>query len=462
MKYIIYCFLVLFSISLGNSFVYAESKRTPLPGKLLYADIVKVENNYKLSRISNSSLLINLNDLTPTVDTAEHDCGVYAGNGRPVSGNSRSCPPESLFRITKTDKTKTAAFTVLMFGMSAILGNHVRYSYFDMELFKAATDQVIPEHDRTRYVNMYNELSVYNNSLKAKTNEIESFKKIKVKELKDKYIIPYKQKKNNAKYILSVNDKSGFYDNSISHSQLLRLYENSFDSFDFTEQPNIELVINTTPESFDKIISETKTNIENLTNTYISNVPQELENYEKYLVKRSSLLFVNRLVESRINDYRIDLNVPETILVEDKNEIQVPIKLTILSKNFNNIYPRDRFDDKNISLHFDGKKIIITNKTSYFVQIKTISAYYNNNIDNQIYDLELPPKSYKEIFFSPSSIAGQSYYQDINAQLAKSKNVSFGFAVKYRLVEMNTDKTLFKINKYNVYSLLREQYKQSN
>lgn len=457
MKYIMYFFLVLLSVSLGNNFASAESLRTSLPGETLYADIVKLENNYKLSRISNSKLLINLNDMTPTVDTAEHNCGVYAGNGRPVSGNSKSCPPESLFRISKIDKTKTAAYTTLMFGMSALLGNHVRYSYFDMDLFKTATDQAIPETNRTRYINKFIELSEYKNYSETKINEIESYKNSKANDLKNKYIIPYKQKINDANYTLTLNDKSGFYDKSINFSQLVRLYENNFDIFHFTDKPISVLKIETTPENFDEIINKTKSNIKELTDFYSSNIPKDLENYEKFLIKQSSTVLVHKLIESSYNDYTIDLNVPDIIAVKQKDEIQVPIKLTILAKTFNNIYPSDQFSDQNISIYFDGKKIKLTNKTNYFVQIKNISTYYNNNIDNQSYDIELPPKSYKEMFFSPYSIAAQSYYPNINAKSAKNKNVSFGFAVKYRLVEMNTDKTLFKVNKYNVYSLLSVQ-----
>lgn len=47
----------------------------------------------------------------------------------------------------------------------------------------------------------------------------------------------------------------------------------------------------------------------------------------------------------------------------------------------------------------------------------------------------------------------EAYYA-LTKDEALSKNIMFGFAIKYRIIQQDIDKTLFRINTYNVYKLL--------
>lgn len=54
-------------------------------------------------------------------------------------------------------------------------------------------------------------------------------------------------------------------------------------------------------------------------------------------------------------------------------------------------------------------------------------------------------------------IKSESTYEKMTAEIAKARNSNFGFAVKYRLVEQNVDKTLYQVRKFNLYEVLESR-----
>lgn len=137
--------------------------------------------------------------------------------------------------------------------------------------------------------------------------------------------------------------------------------------------------------------------------------------------------------------------------------------VTILSKSFTNVYPLYTNEDTALRIDFDGEKIRFTNKTTNFVQIKSISVYYNDEISNfNLGDraIELPPVAKTKDPLSINNyvldnVKKESNYLDLTISYASTRNISFGFAIKYRLVEQNVDRTLYKQNDYNLLHVLQ-------
>ena len=74
--------------------------------------------------------------------------------------------------------------------------------------------------------------------------------------------------------------------------------------------------------------------------------------------------------------------------------------------------------------------------------------------------MELPPQTFKKIDASlihSSNILNEAKYRNITSTWANNTNYLFGYAVKYRVVEQNLDKTLYKLYKYNVGKTIAEQ-----
>jgi hypothetical protein len=136
--------------------------------------------------------------------------------------------------------------------------------------------------------------------------------------------------------------------------------------------------------------------------------------------------------------------------------------VTVVARTFENIFPKYINEDNSLRVECDGSSILFINKTDKFLQIKTISVYYNAEISNFNFgdkSLELAPQAItKEPLLIKSyitpDIKKMSEYRNITKDSALQQNISFGFAVKYRLVEQNIDRTLYKQNKYNLYNVL--------
>ncbi len=135
--------------------------------------------------------------------------------------------------------------------------------------------------------------------------------------------------------------------------------------------------------------------------------------------------------------------------------------VTILSKKFSNIYPKYTNEDKSLRIDFDGTEVWLVNKTNNYLQVKSISVYYNGKIsDLKLGEsaLELPPQSTKKEpilidTLASDEVKAQALYQ-ITKDSVMNRNILFGFAIKYMVVEQNIDKTLFNQKKYNLYDVI--------
>lgn len=144
----------------------------------------------------------------------------------------------------------------------------------------------------------------------------------------------------------------------------------------------------------------------------------------------------------------------------DQARSEVPVNLVIHSKDFYSVKPTATVSDKNIQLMFDGNSFTLTNKTDKYVQIKSISCYNDDVISTYQTEIELAPDAKRassdlvDKIFSGSKFTGSLNYFNMKASIARNKNVTFGFALKYRVGEENVDRTLYKTDSYNLLKLL--------
>lgn len=168
------------------------------------------------------------------------------------------------------------------------------------------------------------------------------------------------------------------------------------------------------------------------------------------------------LIISRLGSpYSIKIDPPSYKLKHNSEGYVLRPTVTVNGKTFENVFPRYVNEDAYLRLEFDGKNINFTNKSDKFLQIKSISTYYNDEITSIALekDIELPPQSTIKRQLSIFEIASDrivrlARYQNVTKDSALQQNISFGFAVKYRIVEQHIDKTLYKLHKYNLYDVL--------
>lgn len=165
-------------------------------------------------------------------------------------------------------------------------------------------------------------------------------------------------------------------------------------------------------------------------------------------------------------DRRFNINIEPNFYTLKYNLEGYFLKPTVIitSKNFSQVYPVYTNEDKSVLINFDSEKIWFTNKTEQFIQIKSLAIYYNGEISNINLgerSIELAPNAtLREPLhigaFSLENIQKMSNYKTTK-DTAASQNILFGFAIKYRLVEQNIDRTLYKQNKYNLFNILKSK-----
>ena len=115
---------------------------------------------------------------------------------------------------------------------------------------------------------------------------------------------------------------------------------------------------------------------------------------------------------------------------------------------------------RDIEVILEGKSLSITNLTGKYITLDAVSLYHDQNVLTkggsafQNY-IELAPGSITTLSLNEFDLSGlKTSYQGLTKEKAKKTEVQFGFAVKYRITDENTPKTLYEKKSYNLYKLL--------
>lgn len=136
-------------------------------------------------------------------------------------------------------------------------------------------------------------------------------------------------------------------------------------------------------------------------------------------------------------------------------------KIIIEKIDYKEIYPSFKNSNSDISISFnpETKAMKLSNKTNKFIQVNSVSLYYGDSIytisdnKNSNYSTELSPESFKTFIISQGIV--ESEYKEVTKRKALDTNMSFGFAVKYTVGDNSRNKTLYRLDKANLYNLIK-------
>jgi len=128
------------------------------------------------------------------------------------------------------------------------------------------------------------------------------------------------------------------------------------------------------------------------------------------------------------------------------------------SINYRKLFPVSfQAVDKNITLTSVDGAINIANKTDSFVTIESMSFYHNGKVATlHKMSIELPPGSEKVItrISALPIVWDRISFLDVTKMEASRKKIEYGFAVKYKVVDTDREKTLLKIHSYRLVDLI--------
>lgn len=259
--------------------------------------------------------------------------------------------------------------------------------------------------------------------------------------------------------VISIDDKSGLYTNDVDFNSLVKVAVN-----DIKPAISGNFILGACADySYikDAVVKRSAMN----TSSVVYNIG-ELNNDIK--VAKDSLTSQTSYYKVEKNNYNSKYNYTFDVAVTvpfSKNEMPVPVKVTIASKNYDKpLFPSNTFTDKNISIELKSGHIKIRNNTDQYIKLLSITTYLNDIVSNySLKDdqaIELPPHSssndIKYDSLVTNSVLDASKIINMTLNLSKSTQVSFGIAAKYRIGEQNIDKTLYtKQKNYSVHDILK-------
>jgi hypothetical protein len=197
-----------------------------------------------------------------------------------------------------------------------------------------------------------------------------------------------------------------------------------------------------------------------------ANNASKLKKYQAELSEENGDIYVkkSRRTNYLLDNLNYDLEVPINLKIEQgkltKNAI---VELTIKGRNYTNILP-ESYENKNkeIEVSLDGQTLTLTNKTDKYITLDALSLYHNTNVltrggDNFQNFSELAPGTERQVSLNEFNLDSLTKdYHDLTKQKASKTNIVFGFAIKYRITELDAPRTLYKKTNYNLYKILAE------
>lgn len=345
-----------------------------------------------------------------------------------------------------------AAATVTMLGTNVATGTFADPKFFNKDTFL----KIVKDNDLRKY---QAEILLLRNYAYQKANEISR--------LYDKALLDYKNNKSKIFISYSIEDKSGLFvqssfdryyevllniPNEKSYSYLSLFNDKTFDNANKNFKEDIALIKKSIDEQYFK----------------------DTEEYEKYLTlnfnsyklagEASKIMKINDNISFFVTSKAPSQEIPYKL--GEKIDINIPV--TIEYANVKRMIPKEyALDDINLNLRIKNKNSlningVISNKTSSFITIKSLTSYYGGLVHNiPSLNKEFAPESKDlndgaQYSVITSEMDKKSNFEQITKSKAKSIKINYGYAVKYKINDTNIEKSIYNTKDYSLYDVIQE------
>ncbi len=383
------------------------------PGNDLYALLEKTDDGYRFTRFSTTFV--------------KNEPWIRVNDGKPMWNNRISSPcskglvafpqkceyeDESRFISFSTNLGRSTLTTLLTGGFGLIFVPMGEVA-FDNEAYTDALEEAGGLSQFDAYMSDYE---------KAISDRYQTYKQVK-----DRYntIIASLSKE------VVIADKSGLLTDKKFLNQRVSVSENRLNNPSHITVENVSALISAIQEDHQKLSKE----------------------WNKY----TSYVNVRCRHSSPYNGFHFTLDCPNKAVINN-GKLIINAKAVVTSKDFEHLIPNQlNASDDAISINLNGNAISMTNSTSNFITIDSISFYYNGNIStvNQL-NRELPPESDVNVFRLSSLQIDWSKlnFKEVTRNTASSHKIEYGFAVKYRIANTGKGKTLYRVKSYMMSDLI--------
>jgi hypothetical protein len=151
--------------------------------------------------------------------------------------------------------------------------------------------------------------------------------------------------------------------------------------------------------------------------------------------------------------YLLAVSCPEQVTASGDAPVELPLSVTILSRDFDELYPSFDLADERLRIRIDHDSVKFTNATDHYITLTAQTIYYNSVVSTTALPIEIPPgisvtRAIDE-FVSPSILI-ESSYRRMTPDKAAGASFQFGVAVRYRVASDPDEKTLHHVQAFNV------------
>ena len=381
-----------------------------------------------------TGFLVRLNDLTPAFDIRVADCVPQ------VYPDTHRCSPLHPFRDKDTgmiDKIINSGIAVGTAGKVTDISQTYETT-FDEAAFNRAVDEALLntglDGNRRRLITL---VDTYDAELhEARTNLSELTQQVsETRSSVDRVELDIQP---------SIDGLTEYYQGDIDFAQLVDL-----DLADGTELPAVALEEHT-------ILPCDARHCTARAEGALATLQQDIEAHKARLsaaMQPGARAYNVRCEDGVIGSYLLTVTCPAQVVVAGDEPAVLPISVTLLSRDFDRLYPAFDLVDDHLQISIDDQSVTFSNATDEYITLTAQTVYYNSKVHTTSLAIDIPPgisvtRSIDEFVSQPIDI--ESSYRQMTPDKAAGASFRFGFAARYRIASQPEEQTLHDQHTFNV------------
>lgn len=381
-----------------------------------------------------SGFLVRLNDLTPAFDTRAAECTpqVYPASHR--------CSPLHPFRDKDSgmlDKIINGSIAVGTAGKVTDISQTYETT-FDESAFNQAVDEALInsglDADRRRLISL---LDTYEQEAVGARTELSHM---------TQQVSATRNSTNRVELDIqpSIEDLTGYYQGDIDFAELVELK-----LVTGGDVPRVKL------KKRDTLPCDARHCVAAAEDA-LSALRRDIQSHKQRLsamMAPDARIYDVECDDSTHSRYLLSAACPEQITVTGDDPVVLPITVTILSRDFDRLYPSFDLADERLRVRLDGRTVTFNNTTNEYITLTAQTIYYNSKVNTTSLPIDIPPgisitRNIDE--FVSQSIDIESSYRQMTPDKAAGASFQFGVAVRYRVASGADEKTLHHMQAFNV------------
>jgi hypothetical protein len=386
-----------------------------------------------------TAYLVRLNDLTPAFDTRVVECAPQ------IYPEAHRCNPANPFRDEESGVLEKIVNGSIAVGTGGKIKD-ITYSYkttFDEIAFNRAVDEALLNSglDRRRLISL---LAAYDQELREARAELQAARQ-RMEALRSGY------DQVELKIQPAISGLTDYYQDDIDFARLVELEAIDATTPELTELEATAIL----PCDARACVASANAALEALRLSLKSGREQIAAG-----TRPSSRTYRVHCGVTSHAGYLLDMKCPEELSVVDNEPVLLPVSATILSRDFDDLYPAFNIAGPDLDVHIDGQAVTFANTSSEYLTISAQTVYYNSAVHTTTLPIEIPPGisvSRELDEFVSQAIGIESRYLQMTPDKASGASFRFGFAVRYRLASQGEARTLHEMATFNVDCVIRNR-----